>query len=68
MTQFFTGAIAVAVTLAGALPGAAQDLRAPANLSHDALVVWAKSNNVCDTAVVDAVYNNKGEAVVSCTA
>ncbi|PWE48522.1 hypothetical protein DEM26_17105, partial [Thioclava sp. NG1] len=68
MTKFFTGAVVVAATLAGALPGAAQNLQAPANLSHDALVAWAKANNVCDTAVVDAVYNNKGEAVVSCTA
>ncbi|MPQ95487.1 MULTISPECIES: hypothetical protein [unclassified Thioclava] len=67
MTKFFTGAIAVAATLAGALPGAAQDLQAPANLSHDALVAWAKANNVCETAVSDAVYNADGNVAVTCT-
>ncbi len=67
MTKFFTGAVVVAATLAGALPGAAQGLRAPANLSHDALVAWAKNNGICKTAVSDAVYNTKGEAVVTCT-
>ncbi|KEO50931.1 hypothetical protein [Thioclava pacifica] len=67
MTKMFTASLAIAATLATALPGLAQGVQAPPNLSQEALVAWAQQADICNgTRVLDAEYTPEGMAQVTC--
>lgn len=67
MTKLITASLAIAATFAATLPGLAQGVQAPPNLSDEALMAWAEQANVCGgKQVLGAHYTAGGMAQVTC--